>query len=1614
MDKFTLRSITLNLRRILPRSIAVTATAVPFVAGSALPAFAEPISAAMLAFSAFLASGTTAAAIVSFAINTIISIAVSTLLGKIFGEKPDLNQRGTELEIQIGDTTPLTFCVGHTGTAGKRKYVNSWGEEGKTPNAYITDVIELGNIPCAGLDGILADGKRLTILWDEPDEGGKGFPIDDFRDDDGEGDPFMWIRFHDGTQTVADSFLLSTFENDTERPWTDGMVGFGCPYVICTYKHNPEVLSGIPNLVFEPGPARFYDIRKDGTNGGVGNHRWNNPATWEATLNNAVIIYNLIRGVYYQGEWIFGGRNLAAFRLPSANWIAAANACDNLVDIPDDEQEPEFTCGYEVFVNNDAIDIINELRKGCNARLAEIGGIFKIAVGYPGAAIFSITDADLLNTEASQLDPFPAFTDTHNGVEGTYPDPDSNWTMKDAPALYDAELELKDNDNRLVMGVEFTSTFNVLQVQRLMSTLKDDNRKFRTHLLPLPPDAYGLELNDVISWSSEHNGYIEKDFLITDLKRIPGFLLMISVKELDPDDYDYDSPYVVPDSTGWVGPIRKPPHVATGWGFYADSFKDDQGADRRPTIRAVCAQDMTNIARVQVQVRLKSSGALVFDSDQLRYEEPWEWKLNAFFLPSTIYECRGRYIPRKVHRSLWSGWFEVTTLNVRLQEGDFGDQVWDHINALEDAANDAAALAVAAQAKVDELEDVVDTFNADVLDQVQTIIDELSGVATGDIQELRGIALAGYQQDSWVKDKTFAYFTAGNLDYWSDVGISLYGAQVSNGIRPSSLLMDIPTSAGVCYVQASSNISNELSGYNLKAEYVTVGLVCTILEGSPTTASLRPEWLIGGVWVRPNGFGNLNTEGRLIQEWGISSVADPNTLISKRVVFQKPAGTPTAVRVFLRFKSTVSTTPLKMHVQVCDMYESTQAEIDATNAGAYAEAKISEFALTLTGPEGSLAALRTDIQADWEDADAAVSDSIVAVANNVSALASKITTIESQFGGTNLVKNPIFQDGIRPLGDPPNYWQSGWDSNMRVYQRGQAYGAAVSQAITPFVGFIGVDNVTHEARAHGPVAILPGQLVQCSLSYACIGTTPTPNFQFGMRIRWLDADQNVMFGTAMTETVNSVAWRNSDFTPKEAPAGAAFFTSWVYRPSGGVIKDTVFTNVQARVLDDVVYAAATQAQTTAATATSALASISSTVSSEFSDFNAFVSATATALTRSEGSISAYVVRAGVDGALRLYAWDDVDSNGTAISLDADNVLVPGTLSTGTLVITDLGYNKVPDDQLQSVISWSTYGNPFQVIKNTPLPTPDSQGEIRWYKPTGGPNTGFHNCDSRVFPVRPSQRLSASFQMARWGASGQCRGQASIVFFNKVGSNISSETIATIDLPLAAVQQFTRRIVVPAGAFRAVFRWRADLNTTADGLRFFSPSVISNEDASVLITPDDAFFASLSAKEAWIGSANIDVLTVDTIHIKNGALSNMATGIMGANIEVEDDNTYYTVASVTINKLPIQATLIWTHVNLLQKAAYSWTSGGPFPEASTVGLHQYRFRRGTVTIWQSDDQPLPFFVDDTSIQGNVTYTLQIQTKRGDSPGWGGGLMGSAGRAQPAIANSAAIACLQLKK
>lgn len=652
---------------------------------------------------ALFGAGTFLAGLTAAGLQIVAGIALNAFAKSAKGEAQP-SRFAVQGKIQGGDDVPRSIGFGWSTTAGSLVYQNEWGVAGQTTNAFSTRVIALYDYPVDEMVGLYVDGAPVTVLWGEA--GSYGAPVQEYRRG---GVDHLWVKFYDGTQTAADSFLTGTVAS-AERPWGSTRVGYGVPYLIAT-SLTPEqkdgedpLFSGFPAYKVTTYGTKLYDPSKDTTAGGSGSHRWDNPSTWggDGDFLPPVQIYNLLRGVRVDGDWLYGLQDLSAERLPAANWIAAINKARALIAGPDGN-EATYRAGGELQVGAPINVAIEALLTACQGRLVETGGTYKIFIGEPGDSVAAFSDDDIISTEEQHFTPFYGLADTINGVQATYPNPAEGWNTKTAPALLRPDLEAKDGNRRLMASVSLDMVPYGGQVQRLMKSALLEGLRARRQTITLGPEFWALEPGDVVTWTSARNGYDEKLFRVDGVADKANLDVIVDMTEVDPSDYDWDQEA---DYTPVIdGPLVVVPPAAqpmSGWAVEPATIKDENGGNRRPSIRITYDGLQSDVVGVDVQVRV-AGDELPFAEGRVPYRDPYSTLLPWNFSANTAYEVRGVYVPGTDRAMTWSNWLGVTTDDVRLGPNDIDIELDDIAAGLAEDLKFMRRNVRAALAKFDQL-----------------------------------------------------------------------------------------------------------------------------------------------------------------------------------------------------------------------------------------------------------------------------------------------------------------------------------------------------------------------------------------------------------------------------------------------------------------------------------------------------------------------------------------------------------------------------------------------------------------------------------------------------------------------------------------------------------------------------------------------------------------------------------------------------------------------------------------------------------------------------------------------------------------------------------------------
>lgn len=626
------------------------------------------IGAALSAFGAAFGASTVGAFLTTNIIGKLlVTVAISALQTAMM---PKPRAAGIKTGVTAaGGTNPCSFVLGRYATAGYAVCPPMSHGADEVENQYLTYVIELGSIAGQGLERLIIDGEYAEI---------GGTPHPDY------GTPVggrfagkAWVKYYDGSQTVADPMLIAKYGSYPDRPWSANMIGRGLCYVIATFSYDREVFNGVPKLRFEVSGIPLYDPRKDSTAGGSGAQRWANPATWASSDNPLVQVYNILRGISFADGTLWGGDAVAA-DLPADAWFAAMNACDVAVAISGGGTEPRWRTGFEVTVDEEPVTIIEELLKGCSGQLVDIGGLWKPRVGGPGLPVYFLDDDGIIINQPQDFDPFPPLDQCFNGIQASYPEPDSLWEAKDAPPRYSEVLEAEDGGRRLVADLNLPAVPYKRQVQRVMKAYIKDERRMRRHDLTLPPAAALIEPLDAIAWTSARNGYAAKVFEVSQVQEAPDTLLQtLSIKERNPADYDWEAADELPSSITAGKIVAAVAQPVPGWSVLAHTVYDAAGNPRKPALRLVWSANKLKAAvGLEWQIRLAGGGTVVRRGSTQSVEDG-DAVVTGGILPNTAYQARARAIMRRPRA--WSAWVGATTPNLRTAKADLADDVTDYM-----------------------------------------------------------------------------------------------------------------------------------------------------------------------------------------------------------------------------------------------------------------------------------------------------------------------------------------------------------------------------------------------------------------------------------------------------------------------------------------------------------------------------------------------------------------------------------------------------------------------------------------------------------------------------------------------------------------------------------------------------------------------------------------------------------------------------------------------------------------------------------------------------------------------------------------------------------------------
>lgn len=303
---------------------------------------------------------------------------------------------------------------------------------------------------------------------------------------------FEWW-FHDGSQTTADSRLVSLFPE-----YNSNCILTGCAYAVVKLKYNKEIWkNGRPNITFDIKGKAIYDPR-DGIT------RWTNNAA--LVLADFMTSPDGLGATYQEMDW--ESVKTAANISDEKPALMTANLCDG-----------RYTIDGVVELSSRNGDIINNMTSACAGTVVWTEGKYTIFAGADREEIERpITSNDLRDNPT--LTPRVSSDQIFNCVKGTFLDSTSGWVYTDFPVVKGEDFITEDGVE-IFKDLVLPFTTSPITAQRLATLYLRKARLETVVNLPCKWTCFNYEVHDVVKLHLPELGWDNKLFQVTDWKMTP-------------------------------------------------------------------------------------------------------------------------------------------------------------------------------------------------------------------------------------------------------------------------------------------------------------------------------------------------------------------------------------------------------------------------------------------------------------------------------------------------------------------------------------------------------------------------------------------------------------------------------------------------------------------------------------------------------------------------------------------------------------------------------------------------------------------------------------------------------------------------------------------------------------------------------------------------------------------------------------------------------------------------------------------------------------------------------------------------------------------------------------
>jgi hypothetical protein len=427
-----------------------------------------------------------AAAIGSFVVQMAVTAAV-TAVTRALQPKPKAMEQGVELQTRVDPAHPRAVAVGKFATGGTLVYENVSGAK----NKYLWHVIAISDAQIEEITQVRGNGEALTFSGDI--HTGLRECTSHFIDDDS-AEKCLSIRIYKGTSSqTADPDLDAAF---TEI--TSDFRGRGIAYAIVRRTYSPTAWQSGGEFVFVGKGALIEDTRTSTT-------------VW--TENAALITRAYTIGFENNGVRVVGLGCDDANDLPEADWEAAADECDEDVNLAAGGSEDRYRAGGMISARENAREVIAELTAAMGGVHVDVGGQVTVLPGVARTPVMDIAEEDLLADEGLVYVGRRTADERVNSISSTFVNPDDGWQEAPLPPRKDASAITADGA-RYETHRAYRFVNSKTQGQRL-DEIELRRARYEGFLaFSAPLWAFELAPGDWFTMTSRRWGNVEKTWMV--------------------------------------------------------------------------------------------------------------------------------------------------------------------------------------------------------------------------------------------------------------------------------------------------------------------------------------------------------------------------------------------------------------------------------------------------------------------------------------------------------------------------------------------------------------------------------------------------------------------------------------------------------------------------------------------------------------------------------------------------------------------------------------------------------------------------------------------------------------------------------------------------------------------------------------------------------------------------------------------------------------------------------------------------------------------------------------------------------------------------------------------